>query len=161
MEFAKENCHFILSTPPPPPHTTQDSQPLDCTVFGPLRRHWSVVCHDFLKTHPGTVVSKCNFSALFAKAWLLALTPGNIMSGFRKCGVYPFDHTKIPILSDGVQSDSAQGAQSGSEPSCSDPSGDACLDPPDFSEEQIELFNSVGGVLPTKLCDRQATYTKY
>ena len=25
-----------------------------------------------------------------SEAWLLALTPANIVSGFRKCGIYPF-----------------------------------------------------------------------
>ena len=36
VELAKENdaILFCLS-----PHTTQDSQPLDCTVFGPLKHH--------------------------------------------------------------------------------------------------------------------------
>ena len=83
-----------------PPHTTQDSQPLDCTVFGPLKRHWSDVCHEFQQHHPGMVISKLNFSGLFAKAWLQALTPANIIAGFRKCGVHPFNRNAIPIAAD-------------------------------------------------------------
>ena len=83
--------YFVcLLIQPRTPHTTQDSQPLDCTVFGPLKCHWSTVCHEFLHNHPGIVINKYNFSGLFAKAWLLALTPANIVSGFKKCGIYPF-----------------------------------------------------------------------
>ena len=81
-----------------PPHTTQDSQPLDCTVFRPLKHHWSGVCHDFQQAHPGMVISKPNFSKLFAEAWLQAVTPANIIAGFRKCGIHPFNHNAIPIL---------------------------------------------------------------
>ena len=40
-----------------PPHTTQDSQPLDCTVFGPLKRHWSAICHKFQQKHPGMLIN--------------------------------------------------------------------------------------------------------
>ena len=67
-------------------------------MFGPLKRHWSGVCHDFQQAHPGMVISKLNFSKLFAEAWLQAVTPANIIAGFRKCGIHPFNHNAIPIL---------------------------------------------------------------
>ena len=97
IELAKENDVIIFCLPP---HTTQDSQPLDTTVFGPLKRHWSEVCHEFLQSNPGKVVNKYNFSGLFAQAWLKALTPTNIVSGFRKCGVHPFNRNAIMVLDD-------------------------------------------------------------
>ena len=74
-----------------PPHTTQDSQPLDCTVFGSLKCHWTDVCHDFQQQNAGVTISKLNFPPLSAKAWLLALTPANIVAGFKKCRVYPYN----------------------------------------------------------------------
>ena len=66
MELAKNNDLILFCLPPhttqdSQPHTTQDSQPLDCTVFGPLKRHWSTVCHEFLHNHPGIVINKYNF----------------------------------------------------------------------------------------------------
>ena len=79
-----------------PPHTTQDSPPLDTAVFGPLKRHWSDVCHNCFQNNPGIGISKLNFSPLFAKAWLKGLTPANIMAGFKKCGIYPFNREAIP-----------------------------------------------------------------
>ena len=79
IELAKTEGVIIFCLPP---HTTQDSQPLDCTVFGPLKRHWSAICQEFQQKHPGMVISKLNFTELFVKAWLQALTPANIVAGF-------------------------------------------------------------------------------
>ena len=48
------------------PHITQDTQPLDCTVFGPLKHHWSDVCHEHFQQRPGMFISMLNFSKIFA-----------------------------------------------------------------------------------------------
>lgn len=56
-----------------PPHSTQNSQPLNCTVFGPLKRHY------------------------LSEAWLRALTLANIVAGFHKCGIHPFNRNAIPV----------------------------------------------------------------
>ena len=41
------------------------------------------------------VISKLNF---LKEAWLRAVTPANIIAGFRKCGIHPFNHNAMPIL---------------------------------------------------------------
>lgn len=41
--------------------------------------------------NPGQVVSKFQFSKLFAQAWSKGMTIDNICSGFRKSGVFPFN----------------------------------------------------------------------
>ena len=104
VEIAKEEDIILFCLPP---HTTQDSQPLDCTVFGPLKRHWSDVCHQYQQRNPGAVISKLNFSCLFSQAWLTALSPANIIAGFRKCGIHPFNRQAIP-LSHEVPTDNAK-----------------------------------------------------
>ena len=43
------------------------------------------------------MINKYKISGLFAKAWLLSLTPANIVSGFKKCGIYPFNRNAIVI----------------------------------------------------------------
>ena len=48
------------------PHTTRESQPLDSTVFGPLKKHWTDICHDFQQANPGAVLTKYSFSRLFS-----------------------------------------------------------------------------------------------
>jgi len=35
---------------------------------------------------------------LFVKVWLLALTPVNIITGLKKCGVYPYDAIAVPDM---------------------------------------------------------------
>ena len=74
-----------------PPHSTHKTQPLDKGVFGPLKLAWREVCHSYLTNNPGKVVTRYQFSSLFSKAWLQAMTPHNIISGFSMTGVYPTD----------------------------------------------------------------------
>ena len=66
-------------------------QPLDTTVFGPLKNCWQEACHNFIQAHPGRVITKYQFNEIFSTAWLKSMTPANIISGFKTCGVYPFN----------------------------------------------------------------------
>ena len=92
--FAREKDIIIVCLPP---HTTHEAQPLDCGVFSPLKAQWGRVAHDFLQSNPGKVITKFNFSALFIKAWVNAVTPVNVISGFKTCGIYPFNPSAIKI----------------------------------------------------------------
>jgi len=78
-----------------PPHTTADSQPLDTSCFGPLKKYWNEVCRQYLFDHPGQVVTKFQFSTLFADAWSKGMTIANVTSGFRGTGIYPFSPSMI------------------------------------------------------------------
>ena len=37
------------------------------------------------------------FSALFREAWAKAISPSNITTGFRTCGIYPFTPVAIKV----------------------------------------------------------------
>lgn len=78
-----------------PPNSTHKTQPLDKGVFGPLKRIWREECHSYLLNNPGKVITRFQFSTLFGRAWMRAMTPHNIVSGFRTTGVYPTDRFKI------------------------------------------------------------------
>ena len=80
-----------------PPHTTHKSEPLNVGVFALLKVRWSKVCHSFFQKNPGKIITKFNFSSLFSEAWYAAVTPINIMVGFRKAGVYPFDPEAVTL----------------------------------------------------------------
>ena len=136
IELAREEKIILFCLPP---HTTQDSQPLDCTVFGPLKRHWSGVCHDFQQAHPGMVISKLNFSKLFAEAWLRAVTPANIIAGFRKCGIYPFNRNAIPILEE-VQHIDVDAEDELKHDGMDDEPRDNEVEEQQFTYDQISLF---------------------
>ena len=73
-----------------PPHTTADSQLLDTNCFGPLKTYWFKTCRQYLFDNPGRVITKFQFSSLFAQAWSKGMTINNIVSGFRSAGIYPF-----------------------------------------------------------------------
>ena len=45
-----------------PPNTTHLSQPLDKGCFGPLKVAWREVCHHFVSTNPGKVITRYQFS---------------------------------------------------------------------------------------------------
>ena len=80
-----------------PPHVTHLAQPLDKTVFSPLKRAWHEECQLYMINNPGKVVTRFSFMSLFSRAWLKAMHPSNIISGFRSTGVYPFDRTAIRV----------------------------------------------------------------
>ena len=83
-----------------PPNTTHLTQPLDKGVFGPLKLAWRDVCHKFIVKNPGVVVNRYNFSVLFSEAWVQAMTPRNILSGFRTTGIFPFNRDSIKLPTD-------------------------------------------------------------
>ena len=80
-----------------PPNTTHLTQPLDKGVFGPLKRSWREVCHDYLAKHFGQVVTKYDFSQLFSKAWMSTMTMRNIVSGFSITGIFPVNRDALTL----------------------------------------------------------------
>ena len=94
-----------------PLHTTHKAQPLDCTVFAPLKSQWRTVCHEFLQCNPGRVITKFNFNSLFSKAWLQSVIPAIIMVGLWSSGVYPFNSSaiKVPSLQSGSSNTAVEG----------------------------------------------------
>lgn len=64
VRLVAENCVTILCLPP---HTTHAAHPLDVSFFGPLKEHWSSVCHTYMAENPGKVITKFSFSSLFYK----------------------------------------------------------------------------------------------
>ena len=94
IKFAMEHQCIILCLPP---HTTHETQPLDVGIFAPLKVHWGRVCHNFYQKNPGKIINKFNFNTLFSEALYGAVTVVNIMAGFRKAGVCPFNPDAVTI----------------------------------------------------------------
>ncbi len=80
IRLAKE-CDVILFTLVP--HTTHEMQPLDTSVFGPLKLNWKDACHYFIQANPGKVITKYQFSSLLSEAWLKTMVPSTVISGFK------------------------------------------------------------------------------
>jgi len=86
-------CDFILLTVPP--HTTADTQPLDTSCFKPLKSYWVDICRKYLFANPNQVITKFQFSGLFAGAWSKGMSMSNIISEFRTTGMYPFNPNAV------------------------------------------------------------------
>ena len=94
-----------------PPHSTHRLQPLDVSLFAPLARYYTNGLNELMFNSLGmTSISKRIFWSVFWPAWQAAFSENNILSGFRKTGIWPYNPditlskiTKplpIPILDD-------------------------------------------------------------
>lgn len=88
IELAKQNGIVMFTFPP---HTSHKLQPLDRTVFGPLKKYYNKACNDWLLQHPGTPLTIYNVAECFGTAFPLACTPSNIQNGFKVAGIWPFN----------------------------------------------------------------------
>lgn len=122
IRYAKENGVIVFCLPP---HTTHECQPLDCSLFGPLKVHWRKLCHSFYQKHPNGVISKLNFCSLFKEAWLQAIIPETISAGFRQSGVYPFDQSCVLARNGLNNNDTGDISSSSSEDESNDSESDS------------------------------------
>ena len=52
--------------------------------------------HRYNNSHSGRPLNKVDFWDVFVPSWNQAMVPKNIIAGFRRTGIYPFDPTAIP-----------------------------------------------------------------
>jgi len=62
-----------------------------------LKACWSSICYKFMAENLETVVTKLGFSKLFSQAWYQAIKPDNLISGFHKTGVCPFNSEAVSV----------------------------------------------------------------
>lgn len=74
-----------------PPHCTHKLQPLDRTVFGPLKKYVNTHSDQWISRNPGKTMTIYDIPGIVGKSLPLALTESNIRSGFRVTGIYPFN----------------------------------------------------------------------
>ena len=66
-------------------------QPLDVGVFKSFKANFSKVCSSYIAKNPGSVITTDVIASPIGSAWPSLHTPVNIMNGFKKSGVYPFN----------------------------------------------------------------------
>lgn len=88
LKRAAENGVTILTLPP---HCSHKLQPLDISVFGPFKKYYNAACDDWMRDNPGQTISIYNVAQFVGIAYPQALTPMNIVSGFRKAGISPYN----------------------------------------------------------------------
>ena len=92
IELARSNGVDLLCLPS---HTTHILQPLDVGVFKSFKTHFSKACSRYIAANPGRVITADKIASLIAEAWPHSFTAVNTMSGFRKCGVFPFNPSAV------------------------------------------------------------------
>ena len=92
IELARASNVHILCLPA---HTTHVLQPLDVGVLKSFKSHFSKACSKYMSQHLGIVVTTDKLAFLVAEAWPHSFTSVNIMSGFKKTGVYPLNPGEV------------------------------------------------------------------
>ena len=88
LQFAKDNGVVMVSFPP---HCSHKLQPLDRSVYGPLKRCYKVACDDWIVSHKGRTMTIYDVPAMVGVAYPKAMTPANIQAGFKVSGISPFN----------------------------------------------------------------------
>ena len=86
-----------------PPNTTHIMQPLDVAIFGPLKTAYRKAASNFREANPTDVIKARNFHKVFLQAYDSCMSLEKAASGFRKCGLCPFDssapdYSKVTVM---------------------------------------------------------------
>lgn len=74
-----------------PPHTSHKLQPLDVSVYGPLKTHYKKAVNEWNLSNPGKRITIYDLPECFTKAYYRALSTENISAGFKKTGLWPIN----------------------------------------------------------------------
>ena len=74
-----------------PPHTSHRLQPLDRSVYGPLKTAYNRAIDGWLRSNPGKTVTIYEIPTLVNQAQMIAMKPRNITAGFQATGIHPFN----------------------------------------------------------------------
>jgi DDE superfamily endonuclease len=88
IELCKESGAVLLTLPP---HCSHRLQPLDVSVYGPLKRYYSNACTSWMHANPGIPMTIMNIASCFGFAYPSAFTPKNILAAFKATGIWPFN----------------------------------------------------------------------
>ena len=104
VEFAMANDIVLYVLPP---HTSHFLQPLDVGVYGPFKSLYEKALHQYPLHNNGVVPMKDNLVAITKIPFLEAFSDKNILSGFKKTGIFPLCHKAMmeSIVGEGPQAD--------------------------------------------------------
>lgn len=80
------------------PHTTHCLQPLDRSLFGSLKKSYDRQSSKDMNKDPNNTIVTCKwtFPGRLKIQWDDAVTPKNVKSGFKACGIYILNPGAIP-----------------------------------------------------------------
>ncbi|KAI4458133.1 dde superfamily endonuclease [Holotrichia oblita] len=77
------------------PNSTRILQPADVAAFKPIKTGWRKGVLEWRRSNPSDVLTKEKLCPILDKVIKKYSKEGNIRSGFRACGLYPFDENAI------------------------------------------------------------------
>ncbi|CAG9562808.1 unnamed protein product [Danaus chrysippus] len=92
IENARKNGVVMLCFPP---HCTHRLQPLDVGFMKPLSVYYDHACSNWLRSHPGRIITTFQISEIFADAYIQAATMCTAINAFKKCGIWPFNQNNF------------------------------------------------------------------
>jgi len=78
-----------------PAHTSHRLQPLDVSIFSPFKNYFKKQRSAWMASHPQIEIGREELATLARKAFKQALTPANIISGFRRTGIRPLNRSVL------------------------------------------------------------------
>ena len=78
-----------------PPHTTHATQPLDKSIFKPLKAAFGTALKSVTFARQDYVLPKSDFPRVFCHPYDTTCTPFRIKQSFQDAGICPFDSSKI------------------------------------------------------------------
>lgn len=88
LNYCKENGVTVLSFPP---HCSHKLQPLDRSVYGPLKKYVNSSCDAWMTNHPGHTMTIYDIPEIVNSCLPLAASPANIKAGFAVTGIFPYN----------------------------------------------------------------------
>lgn len=101
IDKAAEKSITLLSFPP---HCSHKLQPLDVSVYGPVKAYYKSICTTWQKNNVGKILEIRHIPSLVRQTLDLALTPSNVKAGFVATGICPYNPDKF-TQSDFIQAD--------------------------------------------------------
>ena len=78
-----------------PSNTTHELQPFDVSVFGPFEQQWDGEVLKYWKNTEDRSLCRYSFGHIFTPVWNRTVTAANVVSGFKACGIFPFNRDAI------------------------------------------------------------------
>ena len=91
-EFCREKRIILYCLPA---HASHLMQPLDISVFGPVKQNWNSAIREFASNHVNQTIKKCHFLKIFSEVWAKSCIPEYAINGFKKSGLVPYNPSNM------------------------------------------------------------------
>ncbi|CAF1520217.1 unnamed protein product, partial [Didymodactylos carnosus] len=88
IELAKQNGIILLLFPP---HCTHGLQPLDVVTFSSAKQIWKKIVTKYINRTQRKTIRKLDLPGMINQLFQEAFTPRQVVAGFARAGVWPFD----------------------------------------------------------------------